>query len=93
MQNVTPQTPPPAEVPLSTPTIPISEFATEQVEPFAPEIGVGDVVLGMVELVGAFLLAALIGSALFSAVFIWFRKRGAITEIEARGNTHNYFRE
>lgn len=89
MQNATP----PPEIPLSTPTIPITDLATEQVEPFAPEIGVGDVVVGMVELVGVFLLAALVGSVLFSAVFIWFRKRGAITEIEARGNTHNYFRE
>jgi len=86
------QASPSPQVPPDTPTFPITQEVVE-VEPFTPEIGVGDVVLGTVGLIGVMLFAALCAGLLAGGVYIWWRQRGAVTEIEARGHTHNYFRE
>ncbi|MDP1570880.1 MAG: hypothetical protein Q8L86_12855 [Vicinamibacterales bacterium] len=83
---------PSLQVPPDTPTFPITEEVIE-VEPFTPEIGVGDVVLGTVELIAVVLFAALCAGLLAGGLYIWWRQRGAVTEIEARGHTHNYFRD
>ena len=50
-------------------------------------------VLGTVGLIGVILLAALCAGLLAGWFYIWWRQRGPVTEIEARGGQHNYFRE
>ena len=89
----TPPAQPPPQVPPSTPTFPITPTVVEQVDDFTPEIGVADIVLGAVGLLGAILIAALCAGLLASGLYIWWRQRGPVTEIEARGHQHNYFRE
>jgi hypothetical protein len=87
------QTPPPQQVPPETPTFPITPTVVERVDEFTPEIGIADIVLGTVGLFGAILFAALCAGLLAGGVYTWWRRRGPITEIEARGGQHNYFRE
>ena len=84
--------PPQEPLPPETPTFPIAPTIVEQVDAFTPEIGVGELILGTVGLLGAIILASLLAGVLAGGIYIWWRKRGPITEIEARGGEHNYFR-
>jgi hypothetical protein len=85
--------PPSDQVPPETPTFPLNPTVVERVEEFTPEIGIADVILGTVGLAGMIALGALLAGLIAGGLYIWWRQRGPITEIEARGQQHNYFRE
>jgi hypothetical protein len=84
---------PPPQVPPTTPTFPITGTVEDPRDQVTPEIGVGDVILGTVGLIGAIVIAALVTGLLAGGIYIWLRRHRPITEIEARGHTHNYFRD
>ena len=70
-----------------TPTI--VQVVTEQP---AVELSMIDVALAAFGLTGAIMIAALVAGLLAGGLFIWFRKKRAITIIEERGHQHNLFR-
>ena len=43
-------------------------------------------------LTGVIMAAALLAGLIAGAAFIWYRRRGPMTTIEARGGEHNFFR-
>ena len=51
-----------------------------------------DVALAAFNLSGAIMVAALIAGLLAGVGYVWFRKRHAVTTIEARGGNHNFLR-
>ena len=51
-----------------------------------------DVALAAFGLTGVIMVAAIVAGLTAGALFIWFRKRRAITIIEERGHQHNLFR-
>lgn len=61
-------------------------------EQAAIEVGMVDVAVAAFGVTGIIMTAALIAGLLAGAGYIWYRSRHAVTIIEARGNTHNYFR-
>ena len=70
-----------------TPTIVRIVKATPQ-----PELSMIDVAVAAFGLIGWIMAAALVAGLLAGALYIWYRSRGAVTIIEARGGQHNYFR-
>ena len=58
----------------------------------AVELSMIDVALAAFGLTGAIMIAALVAGLLAGGLFIWFRKKRAITIIEERGHQHNLFR-
>lgn len=56
------------------------------------ELSMIDVALAAFGLTGVIMVAALVTGLVAGALFIWYRKRHAITLIEARGHQHNLFR-
>jgi hypothetical protein len=58
----------------------------------APELSMIDVALAAFGLTGAIMVAAVVAGLTAGVLFIWFRKRRAITIIEERGHQHNLFR-
>jgi hypothetical protein len=65
-----------------------------QVVPENPraEITMIDVALAGFGLTGVIMIAALVAGVIAGGVFIWYRKKRAITIIEERGHQHNLFR-
>ena len=65
-----------------------------QVVPEKPrdEITMIDVALAGFGVTGIIMVAALIAGVLAGGLFIWYRKKRAITIIEERGHQHNLFR-
>jgi hypothetical protein len=65
-----------------------------QVVPGNPrdEITMIDVALAGFGVTGIIMVAALIAGLLAGGLFIWYRKKHAITIIEERGHQHNLFR-
>jgi hypothetical protein len=57
-----------------------------------PEVSMIDVALAAFNLTGAIMVAALIAGLLAGVGYVWFRKRRAVTTIEARGGNHNFLR-
>jgi hypothetical protein len=57
-----------------------------------PEVSMIDVALAAFGLTGAIMVAALIAGLLAGVGYVWFRKRHAVTTIEARGGNHNFLR-
>jgi fructose-specific phosphotransferase system IIC component len=58
----------------------------------AREVGMIDVAVAAFGLTGAIMVAALVAGLLAGVGFVWFRKRHAVTTIEARGHNHNFLR-
>ena len=58
----------------------------------AAEITMIDVALAGFGVTGVIMAAALVTGLLAGGVFIWYRKKRAITIIEERGHQHNLFR-
>ena len=81
-----------------------NEIVQQQPEPLTPtivqivpekraaELSMIDVALAAFGLTGVIMVAALVAGLAAGALFIWFRKRRAITIIEERGHQHNLFR-
>ena len=65
-----------------------------QVVPETPrdEITMIDVALAGFGVTGLIMAAALIAGILAGGLFIWYRKKHAVTIIEERGHQHNLFR-
>ena len=65
-----------------------------QVVPENPraEITMIDVALAGFGVTGIIMVAALVAGILAGGLFIWYRKKHAITIIEERGHQHNLFR-
>jgi hypothetical protein len=66
----------------------IVQIAPEQA---ARELSMIDVSLAAFNLTGVIMVAAAVAGLVAGATYIWYRSRGAITTIEARGG-HNLFR-
>ena len=58
----------------------------------ATELSMIDVAVAAFGLTGVIMVAALVAGLLAGGLFIWFRKKRAITIIEERGHQHNLFR-
>ncbi len=58
----------------------------------SPEVGMEDVVVAAFGLIGVVIVAALAAGLLAGVGYVWFRKRRAVTTIEARGGNHNFLR-
>ena len=58
----------------------------------AAELSMIDVAVAAFGLTGVIMVAAIVAGLLAGALFIWFRKKRAITLIEERGHQHNLFR-
>ena len=58
----------------------------------AAELSMIDVALAAFGVTGVIMAAAIVAGLIAGALFIWFRKRRAITIIEERGHQHNLFR-
>ena len=79
----------PEKVPdIVAPTVRIVEV----VSPPAPSLSTIDVAITAFGLSGAIMAAAAITGIIAGILFIWYRSRRPITEIEARGNQHDLFR-
>lgn len=76
------QPPPPA------PSVTIIEIVKEP----TASIGMIQVALAAFGLTGVIMVGAVIAGLLAGGVFIWYRRRGAISTIEARDHQHNLFR-
>ncbi len=64
-----------------------------QVSPQAsPSLSMIDVAVAAFGLTGIIMAAAVVAGLLAGVLFVWYRKRHAITTIEARGGQHNLFR-
>ena len=65
-----------------------------QIVPESPaaELSMIDVALAAFGVTGVIMAAAIVAGLIAGALFIWFRKRRAITIIEERGHQHNLFR-
>ena len=65
-----------------------------QIVPEQPtaELSMIDVALAAFGLTGVIMVAAIVAGLLAGGLFIWFRKKRAITIIEERGHQHNLFR-
>lgn len=87
-----PPEPPALQAPPPPPTFPLQRGVGTRPDNATPELGVGDVVLGAVGLVGAIVVAALAAGLVAGGLYIWYRRRRPVTEIEARGHRHDYFR-
>ena len=61
-------------------------------EPPAAELSMIDVALAAFGVTGVIMAAALVAGLIAGGLFIWFRKKRAITIIEERGHQHNLFR-
>jgi hypothetical protein len=70
----------------------VTPAIVEVVKEPAQEISMIDVALAAFGLTGVIMAAALVAGVLAGAIFIWFRKRRAITIIEARGGQHDLFK-
>jgi hypothetical protein len=58
----------------------------------AKELSMIDVAVAAFGLVGVIMAAAVVAGLLAGALYIWYRSRGPVTIIEARGGQHNLFR-
>lgn len=58
----------------------------------APELSMIDVAVAAFGLIGVVMGAAVVAGLTAGVLFIWYRSRGPVTIIEARGGEHNLFR-
>jgi hypothetical protein len=64
----------------------------EVISPPAPSLSTIDIAISAFGLSGVIMGAAAITGIVAGVLFIWYRSRGAITEIEARGGQHDLFK-
>lgn len=80
------QQPVPAPPDAITPTI------IEVVKEPARSLNMIDVAVAAFGLTGVIMAAAVIAGLVAGVVFVWYRRRGPASTIEARGHEHNFFR-
>lgn len=79
----------PEKVPdIVAPTVRIVEV----VSPPAPSLSTIDVALTAFGLSGVIMAAAAVAGILAGVLFIWYRSRGPVSVIEARGGQHDLFK-
>ncbi len=76
----------------ATPQGPITATIIEVVEQPAAAIDMIQVAVVAFELTGYIMGGAAVAGLLAGALFIWYRRRGPVSTIEARGHEHNFFR-
>ncbi len=72
--------------------IPVTPVIRTGIQEPTPEVSMVDVALAAFGLTGAIMVAALIAGLLAGVGYVWFRKRHAVSTIEARGGNHNFLR-
>ena len=76
----------------TTPPGAITPSIIEIVEEPAGSIDMIQVAVAAFELTGVIMASAVVAGLLAGALFIWYRRRGPASTIEARGHEHNFFR-
>jgi hypothetical protein len=74
------------------PVQPITPTIVEVIKEPTASIDMIQVTVAAFGLTGVIMAAAVIAGFSAGALFIWYRRRGPATTIEARGNEHNFFR-
>jgi hypothetical protein len=72
--------------------IPVTPVVRTGIQQPSPEVGMVDVVVAAFGLIGVIMAAAVAAGLLAGVGYVWFRKRHAVTTIEARGGNHNFLR-
>lgn len=72
--------------------IPVTPVVRTGIQQPSPEVGMIDVAVAAFGLTGVIMTAALVAGLLAGVGYVWFRKRHAVTTIEARGGNHNFLR-
>jgi hypothetical protein len=72
--------------------IPVTPVVRTGIQQPSPEVGMVDVVVAAFGLLGVIMAAAVAAGLLAGVGYVWFRKRHAVTTIEARGGNHNFLR-
>ena len=71
---------------------PVTPVIRTGIQQPAKEVGMIDVAVAAFGLTGVIMAAALVAGLLAGATYVWFRKRHAVSTIEARGGNHNFLR-
>jgi hypothetical protein len=74
------------------PPTPITPTIVEIVKEPAANIDMIHVAVAAFGLTGLIMALAAVAGLVAGALFIWYRRRRAVTTIEARGHEHNFFR-
>jgi hypothetical protein len=72
--------------------IPVTPVVRTGIQPPSPEVGMIDVAVAAFGLTGVIMVSALVAGLLAGVAYVWFRKRHAVSTIEARGGNHNFLR-
>lgn len=76
----------------TTPPEAITPTIIEVVEEPIAAIDMIHVAVTAFELTGIIMVSAVVAGLLAGALFVWYRRRGPASTIEARGYEHNFFR-
>jgi hypothetical protein len=71
---------------------PITPTIVEVIKEPTASIDMIQVAVAAFGLTGAIMASAVVAGLVAGAVFIWYRRRGPASTIEARGHQHNLFR-
>jgi|NOAtaT_6_FD_contig_51_3741311_length_452_multi_4_in_0_out_0_1 hypothetical protein len=81
-----PATPPPPDAGYPTVTI------VERIGQPLPKMSTIDVAIGAVGFTSLIIVAAAVAGVVAGALYVWFRSRGPVSIIEARGGKHDLFK-
>jgi hypothetical protein len=81
---------PPPAAPIDA--IPVTPVIRTGIQAPTPEVSMIDVALAAFGVTGVIMAAAVVAGLLAGVGYVWFRKRHAVTTIEARGGNHNFLR-
>lgn len=76
----------------AAPQGPITPAIIEVVREPVPHIDMIQVAVAAFGLLGVIIACAVVAGLVAGVAFIWYRRRGPISTIEARGHEHNLFR-
>ncbi len=80
------------QAPAPIDAIPVTPVIRTGIQQPSPEVGMIDVAVAAFGLTGVIMAAALAAGLLAGVGYVWFRRRHAVTTIEARGHNHNFLR-
>ncbi|MGE0362534.1 MAG: hypothetical protein AB7H93_20900 [Vicinamibacterales bacterium] len=80
------------QAPAPIDAIPVTPVVRTGIQEPAPEVGMIDVAVAAFGLTGVIMAAALVAGLLAGVGYVWFRRRHAVTTIEARGHNPNFLR-
>ncbi|MGE3276232.1 MAG: hypothetical protein AB7O67_14055 [Vicinamibacterales bacterium] len=78
--------------PVQAPPDAITPTIIEVVKEPARQLSMIDVAVAAFGLTGLIMAAAVVAGLVAGALFVWYRRRGPASTIEARGHEHNFFR-